>query len=145
MAESRQYWYLESLNLTAGQRNTLRDGLLTIGKRDNSPQPCERMHARVRTDNNAVIFEAWIEENDLTIAAIKSRLATLFGVAVGTITHSVNQTVYGVVVTFIQGGQNRIRLGSFGHNGAVWGTTEESASAARAYLAANANDWGDVA
>lgn len=145
MAESRQYFYLEALNITAGQRNTLRDGLLTLGRRESSVQPCERMHSRIRNDNNAIIFEAWLEEDDLTIAAIKARLATLFSVAVGTITHSVNQSVYGVVVTFIQGGQNRIRLGSFAHNGTNWGTTAESAAAARAYLAANAAEWGENA
>lgn len=144
MAESHQYFYLESLNLTAPQRQTLVTQFLGLGRDNNSPNPARRMQSRLRNDNLAIIFECVVDEDDLTIAAIKARLAAIFGVAVGTITHNVNQTVYGLTVVFIQGGQNRIRLGSFGHNGSAWGTTAQSREAAQAYLIANAADWGEL-
>lgn len=144
MAQSRQYFYLESLNLTAPQRQTLVTGLLGLGRDESSINPCRRMHSRIRNDNLAMLFEALIEEDDLTINAIKARLAAIFGVAVGTITHSTNQVAVGLVVTFIQGGQNRIRIGSFGHNGTAWGSTEASQAAAYAYLLANLAQWEAV-
>ena len=141
MAESHQYFYLESLNLTAPQRQTLVTQLLGIGRANNSSNPAHRMQSRLRNDNLAIIFEAVIEENDLTINAIKARLASIFGVAIGTISHNVANTAYGTAVVFIHSGQNRIRLGSFGHNGSAWGTTAQSREAALAYLIANAATW----
>lgn len=145
MAISHQYFYLESLNLTAPQRQTLVTQLLGLGRDENADSPARRMHSRVRNDNLAMLFEAVVEEDDLTINAIKNRLATIFGIAVGTISHSTNQSVYGFVVTYIQGGQNRMRLGAFAHNGTSWGTTAQSRQAAQAYLLANALAWGDNA
>lgn len=143
MANIRCYFGIENINLTVGQKNTLITGLQAIG--DNaSANPCNRNHWRIRADNNAVIFEANFDENNLTIDAIKQRLATIFGVAVGTITHSTSQNAtYGLIVTFIQGGQNKIRSVAFGYNGG-WGSWVESNAATRSYLAANAVAWGDV-
>jgi hypothetical protein len=145
MAINRTYFGIENLNLTAPQKQTLINGLLTIGANESSNQPCERMHTRTRNDNDAVIFEALVNEDNLTLLAIRTRLANIFSVAVGTITTSTNQVAnIGLVVTFIHGGQNKIRMMAFGHNGSAWGTTAQSRSAAQAYLAANAVDWGDA-
>lgn len=138
------YFGIENINLTNGQRNTLVAGLQTLGTSNSDPQPCNRNHWRIRTDNDAAIFEADFDENTLTIAAIKQRLATIFSVAVGTITHSTSQSAYGLVVTFIHGGQNKIRSVAFGHNGSAWGTYADSKAAVLAYLQANAAAWGDA-
>lgn len=145
MANIKCYFGIENLNLTNPQRTTLVTGLQALGVNNNSVQPAERIHWRVRTDNNAIIFEALFDEDNLTIAAIKARLATIFGVAVGTISHSTSQTAYGLVVTFTHSAQQKIRMVAFGHNGSVWGTWVDSNAAARAYLAANAAAWGENA
>lgn len=138
------YFGIENINLTNGQRSTLVTGLQSLAINNNDPQPCNRNHWRIRTDNNAVIFEAEFDEDTLTIAAIKQRLADIFSVAVGTITHSTSQSAYGLVVTFIQGGQNKVRSVAFGHNGSAWGTYADSKAAILAYLLANAVAWGDA-
>lgn len=140
----RLYFGIESLNLTAPQKQSLITGLQGIGLSPNSPNPAIRNHWRIRVDNDAVIFEGDFDENQLTIAAIKARLATIFGVAVGTISHSTSQNAtYGLIVTFIHSAQNKVRMVAFGNNGSAWGTLQESRSAAQAYLTANAVAWGD--
>src|SRR5688572_16025858 len=103
------YFGIENLNLTNQQRNTLVAGLQQLGH-NTSYLTNERNHWRFRLDNQAIIFEALFDENDLTIAAIKQRLANLFNVAVNTISHSTQQTAYGLLVTFIHGGQNKMRM-----------------------------------
>lgn len=141
MAQIACYFGIENLNLTNPQRALLVDGLKTIGD-NTSPYPNFRNHWRVRLDNNAVIFEASFDEDNLTIAAIKARLATIFGVAVGTISHSSSQNAtYGLIITFTHSAQQKIRMVAFGHNGSAWGTIEQSRTAAKAYLTANAAQW----
>jgi hypothetical protein len=143
MANIRCYFGIENINLTNPQRLTLITGLQALGD-NTSANPCNRNHWRIRTDNNAVIFEALFDEDNLTIDAIKQRLATIFGVAVGTISHSTSQNAtYGLIVTFTHSAQAKIRMVAFGYNGS-WRTWAESNAAARAYLAANAAAWGDV-
>lgn len=144
MAVQTLYFGIESLNLTAGQKNTLITGLQSLG--DNaSASPNRRNHSRIRLDNNAIIFEAAFETDNLTIDAIKQRLATIFNVAVGTITHSTASPGVGFTVTFIQGGQNRIRMISFGMTVAgTWPSWTVSNQAVRDYLIANSAAWGDV-
>lgn len=144
MAISQQHFGIENLNLTAPQKQTLLNGLLTIGNNESSNQPCERMHTRIRLDNDAMMFEAQINEDNLTLLAIRTRLANIFGIAVNQITTSTNQVAnIGLVVTFIQGGQNKCRMVAFGNVAGTWGTTQESRAAAQAYLAANAVAWGE--
>lgn len=145
MAEQALYFGIESLNLTAGQRNTLVAELQQLGTRNNGDAPNLRNHWRVRLDNLAVIFEAAFDTDSITIDAIKARLATIFNVAVGTISHNVVDNAAGKVVTFIQGGQNRIRMVCFGMTVAdTWPSLEISRAAARAYIDANAAAWGNV-
>lgn len=134
------YFGIENLNLTNEQRATLVAGLQALGLNNQSPFPHLRNHWRVRPDNNAVIFEADFDENTLTIAAIKARLATIFNVAVGTISHSTNQSAYGLVVTFTHSAQAKMRMVAFGHDG-VWPEWSESHAAAKAYLTTNAAAW----
>jgi hypothetical protein len=149
MATTRQYFGIENIpttGLTAQQKQTLINGLLTIGANENSPQPCERMHTRVRNDNDAVIFEALVNEDNLTVLAIRTRLANLFSVALNTITTSVNQVPsIGPVTTFSHSGVPKIRMVAFGHNGTNWGTTAQSKAAALDYLASNAAEWEPAA
>jgi hypothetical protein len=142
---TRLYYGIENLNLTAPQKSTLITGLQSLG--DNAhANPAHRNHWRVRNDNDAVIFEANFDESTLTIAAIKARLAAIFSVAVGTISHNTSQNAtYGLIITFTHSAQQKLRMVVFGMTGGVWGTLEQSRTAAQAYLAANAAAWGESA
>lgn len=141
MANLTCYFGIEILNLTNNQRNTLIDGLKTLGQ-NNSNKPNEKNHWRTRLDNQAVIFEALFNEDHLTINAIKQRLANIFNVDIGTISHSTNQvSMVGLVITFAHGGQSRVRMVAFGHDGLNWGTWAESNAAARSYLFTNMEAW----
>ena len=139
-AMSRKYFGIESLNLTTAQRNTLVDALRQMGANNQHPNPAYRNHWRVRLDNLAVIFEADWNVEDWTVEQVKQRLATIFGVSVSLVTHSVAQTVYGPVVTFTRT-TDRLRVVVFG---GVDATYKESQAAALAYLAANAEAWGET-
>lgn len=145
MAISHQYFGIENIpatGLTENQKQTLIDGLRTIGAGENSNQPCERMHIRTRNDNDAVIFESLVNEDNLTILAIRTRLSNLFGVALNTITASTNQVAnIGAVTTYSHNGTPKIRMAAFGHNGAAWGTTAQSRATAQAYIDANSVAW----
>lgn len=145
MTLRHQYFGIEILNMTAGQRATLRNGLQGIGRSESDPQPARRNHWRVRADNLAVIFEAVFDDDDLTIAAFTARLASIFGVGASTITHNATTqtflTLPSPVVTFIHSGQNRLRAVLFGGLSATWA---QSRAEAAAYLAANAAAWGDA-
>jgi hypothetical protein len=145
MANVHLYFGIENLNLTAPQKATFIEALQGLGQNNSGDKPNEKNHWRVRLDNDAVIFEALFDESNLTIAAIKARLATIFGVAVGTISHSTSQNAtYGLIVTFPHSAQNKTRMVAFGNNGSAWGTIAQSRAAAQAYLAANAAAWGDA-
>lgn len=145
MANVHLYFGIENLNLTAPQKATFIEALQALGQNNSGDKPNEKNHWRVRIDNDAVIFEGLFNEDNLTIVAIKARLATIFGVAVGTISHSTSQhATYGLIVTFIHSSQNKIRMVAFGHNGTAWTTIAQSRAAAQAYLAANAVAWGDA-
>jgi hypothetical protein len=139
----RVYFGIENLNLTNQQRNTLVAGLQQLGVNNASYHTNERNHWRIRLDNQAIIFEALFDENDLTIAAIKQRLANLFNVDVNTISHTTQQTIYGLLVTFVHGGQNKIRMIAFGHDGSSWGSWAESNLAVHVYLFNNLLAWED--
>ena len=134
------YFGIENLNLTNQQRNTLIDGLQQLGNNSGN-FPNEKNHWRIRLDNQAVIFEALFNEDHLTISAIKQRLATIFNVAIDTISHTTTQNLIGRVVTFAHGGQNKIRMVAFGHNGSTWGSWAESNAAVRSYLFTNMSAW----
>lgn len=135
------YAGIENLALNASQRQTLIQALEALGESNADSQPARRNHWRVRTDGDAVIFEALFNEDHWTIAAMKARLAAIFGVAVGTISHTVSNVAYGTVVTFIHSSVQRLRMIAFGGASATYA---ESQQAAQAYLAANAVAWGDV-
>lgn len=138
---TRQYYGIENLGLTAPQKQTLITALQALGDNANL-NPSRRNHWRIRTDNDAVIFEAQFNYADWTVQAITNRLATIFGVDPSTITATTSSTQYGPVVTFDRpAGTNRLRLVAFG---GFLATYAESHNAAIAYLIANAAAWGDV-
>lgn len=130
------YVGIEDIGLTAPQRETLVEALKRLGPKSDV-QPARLCHWRLRTDGKAAIFEADFGENEITIAAVKRYLADVFGVDPATVSHTLQQTQYGPLVTFSRGG-DRLRLVQFGGAEPTWA---ESGDACRAYLAANAAAW----
>ena len=149
MADVHLYFGLEVLSLTAPQKATLVANLQALGQR-NGGLPNERNHWRLRPDDDAVIFEAVFSEDNLTADSMKTWLASIFGVAVGTISHNLTTPTFGTrpsqVLTFTYNSIQRIRSVVFGsvRIDDVLTTYEESHAEALAYLAANAAAWGDA-
>lgn len=142
MAIKHVYFGVENLALSAEQRGTLVSELQALGTANNSSQPAERNHWRIRPDDEAAIFEAKFDETNIDIAAIKQFLADIFSVAVGTIEHSAQAVSYGLVVTFSRLGTDYLQSIAFGYD-AGWPAWEASRQATVAYLIANAVAWGE--
>ncbi len=128
MSDWRGYFYIEALSMTEQQKQTLVNALKAWGLRNQSDYPNERNHWRIRPDNNAVIFEAVFESNLLTVAALRTRLAALFGVNENLIIPTASSNQYGEIVVFKYNNINRLRVGVFGGRSAGY-----SASWAAAY------------
>lgn len=138
MADVELYFYLENVALTAGQRDTLINQVKTWGRRDQDPNPRHRNHWRVRPDNQAVIFEAWINEDRLTVLNLRGMLANLYSVDIAEISASTTSNAYGQLVSITYNTFLRLRVGVFG---GVAATYAASQAAALAYLAANRATW----
>lgn len=138
MASIHLYWYCENLGMTPAQRDTLAGAIRAWGDRNGDNNPVNRMHWRVRPDENAVIFEAWIEESNLSVLFFRQQLASLFGVSLASVTGSATTNAYGDLATFRYNSTDRLRLGVFGGVGATY---EQSRDAAVAFLAANTATW----
>ena len=136
---SRQYYGIENLALTVAQRDTLVSALRQLGA-NTHPNPCYRNHWRVRLDNQAIIFEGNFNDGDWTVATIRQRLATIFGVNVTLVTASTTTTAYGPVVTISYNSTARLRMIAFGGLLATWA---QSHDLVLAYLAANKTAWGE--
>lgn len=152
MAQFELYYGAEILptsTMTAGQRLTL-DGLLqAMGQANSDPNPRRRLHRRLRLDSLAAIYQGLLDEaTELSVAAFKAKLASVFGVNVSLITSSSTTTTFATlqstVVTFTYNSAAQFRVVVFGYTGSYSPTLTESAIEARAYLAANAAAWGEV-
>lgn len=133
---TRQYYGIEDLGMTAGQRQTLVDALKQVGD-NQSKYPNFRNHWRVRLDNKAVIFEGKFNDSDWTVDSVKEKLANLFGVDPATVGDSTQSTQYGPAVTYSRGG-DKLRLIAFGGLLASW---EESHDKVILFLRNNQADW----
>ena len=137
------YIGIENIALTAPQRATLVAALRALGPATD-PQPAELMHSRVRLDNDAVIFRARFQDNDLTTNSLRQFLATTFGVAIGQITAGNTSTTFKTlpspIVTMTFAAVQQMRFVLFGGLAA---TTQQSNDEVVAYLIANAVAWGD--
>jgi hypothetical protein len=127
MAKRHFYLGIENLALNSAQRATLVNELKALGPASD-PQPCRLNHWRTRPDNNAVIFEAHFDVSNLTTDRFKQRLAAIFGVDEGDISHSVQNPSYAdtttVVVTFTYGGTDYLRFATYGGVDASWGQSK---------------------
>lgn len=141
MTKWHGYMGVENLGLNTAQRQILIDELKTLGPGP-VQQPNKRMHWRTRLDEEAVILETVFDEDNLTIAKFKQRLATIYGVDVSEIGDaSTNQSFGGhttPVVTFSYSATDRLRVAIFGGPSATW---QESGDEAREYLILNNVEW----
>ena len=140
------YFGIENLALNAGQRGLLVDALRALGRHEPcSPQIACLNHWRTRLDDEAAIFEALFQKDNISIEAFKRKLGTIFGVSWVTIGHSTNLVTFDAretaIVTFSRTGTDYLRVAFFGYDGADWPTWNESGDECRAYLAANAEEW----
>jgi len=134
---SRQYYGIEDLGMTSGQRQTLIDVLKLTGN-NTSSSPNFRNHSRVRLDNLAVIFEGNFNDDEWTVTSITDKLANIFGVNPNNIGTSINQTTYGPVIIFTYNSIDRMRLIAFGGLLATW---NESHDLVVQYITNNLVDW----
>jgi hypothetical protein len=141
MADVELYFYVENVNLTTPQQQTLVDAVKAWGKRDQDPNPRHRNHWRTRLDNKAVIFEAWVDNDNLTLLSLRQRLATLFGVALAQVTGAVTTPSYGQLVTITYSSQVRARFGVFG---GVTADYQTSQARCIEFLLANLAAWDIV-
>ena len=139
----RGYMAIENLNLSVPQRQLLVATIQSLG-----PQahflPDHFNHWRVRLDNQAVIFEAQFDADNLSVDAFKHRLANIVDVDEDTIAHAMNLHTFASIATpaftFSRAGTDYLRVAPFAGLSSTWA---ESAHEARAYLAARHDDWTD--
>ena len=136
------YIAIENLALNATQRATLRAALQALGPTTNR-QPARLCHWRNRNDGQARIYEADFLHANLTPAKFKQRLGAIFDVSPATIGHTIIYRVFAdratPIITFSRAGVEYLKFAAFGGIGATW---QESGDEARAYLDANADEWG---
>jgi hypothetical protein len=141
MANWHGYIGIENLNLNATQRQVLVDALKVLGP-TSDPQPARLCHWRTRLDNEAVIFEALFNEDNLTVARFKGRLGAIFGIDPASIDHTTITRHFAdgdtPVVTFSRLGTDYLRFALFGGTGASW---QQSGDECRGYLVANREEW----
>lgn len=136
------YILIEDLAMTAPQRTTLWAELQALGIAPTSPQPAQRNHWRIRLDGDAILFEALFDDTNFTIANLKARLASIFSVDVGDISHVLNSTTYDTIPTpdveFSYLATPRVGMWLFGDLSATW---EQSRLEVLAFLATNSAAW----
>ncbi len=138
MSEWQGYFYIENLGLSAQQKQTLVDVLHAWGLRNVDPSPKKRNHWRVRLDNEAVIFEAVFEANNITVLWFRNKLAEIFSVPLANITATTTTTDYGPLSTFKYNTVNKLRMGIFASLNATW---SESHDAVLQFISDNRSAW----
>jgi hypothetical protein len=145
MALWHGYLAAENLAMNEAQKDAFVDRLRGLGQ-DNGGAAQFRMQLRPRNDGQAAIFEAKFNDAQLTPAAIKQFLASIFGVSVASISHAVGTAGFGSgttqYVTFTRTGIDYLRVAAFGGTSASW---EQSKTEAQAYLALNSAEWNEAA
>jgi hypothetical protein len=112
--EWQGYFYIENLGMNAQQKQTLIDAMKAWGLHNDTSNPRDRNHWRVRLDNEAVIFEAVFEADQLTVSNLRTHLAGVFGVNENLISFTTSQNQYGELVVFKYNNVDRLRVGVFG-------------------------------
>ncbi len=138
------YVGFQDLNLTRNQRRVLWNVFRDLPPAMLTGQPKHLNQFRVSLDNKKAICELLFNEGDITIANIKKKLATLFGVDEGNISTAQKSIEYGwshsPVWTFAYNSTNYFRVVVFGGVGADW---LQSKDAAKDYIRRNIEEWDE--
>lgn len=126
MARKRFYLGCENIALTAPQRDTLTDALKLLGPLSD-PSPAKRPHWRVRLDSDAVIMEAEMDDANLTAAALRQQLATIFGVSLAQVTSTTSNPAAGTVLMMSYQAVARVRFVLFGGSSAAYAESKAAA------------------
>ena len=141
MALWHGYIGIENINLDAVQRQTLIDAIKALGP-SSDPQPARLNHWRTRLDEEAAIFEALFNDENLTVDKFKDRLAAIFGTQASQIDDAISNVDYAgygtTIVMFSRKKIDYLRFALFGGRDAAW---MESGDECRAYLHANLEEW----
>ncbi len=140
-----EFWHgylgIEILGLSGPQKKALSDEIEALGP-DQNPQPAHLCHWRTRPDNEAAIYEALFDFDQLSIAKTKSRLGVIFDVDPATIGSDVTETSFAgfetKVITFSRSGTDYIRMALFGNTGSGY---VESYAEVVGYLVENRSEW----
>ena len=136
--EWQGYFYIENLGLNAQHKQMLVAALQSWGLHNDAPNPCNRNHWRVRSDGEAVIFEAVFDVDNLTLPSLRSRLAGFYGVDAEQIDVSTSQNRYGEVATFSNNHVDRLRVGVFAGRQAGYAASQ---AAAQQFVIDFSNAW----
>ena len=139
MAQWHGYLAIEDIDLTDEQRASILAAFRALGP-GNDPQPARLLHSRTSLDGSKAIFSANFNEDNLTVAKVKSFLADAVGVDPGIIDDTTQQTARGPLVTYSVAAVDKIRFLVFESVGSTW---EASRLQVLAYLKANAIEWGE--
>ncbi len=138
----RGYFGIENLNLSGPQKALLVDELERLGPAEH-PQPAYLNHWRYRADDEAAIYEALFDFEQLTIAKTKSRLGAIFNVSPATIGSDLVEISFAgfitKVITFSRSGTDYLRMAIFGNTTSSY---DESHAEVLGYLFANLDEWG---
>ena len=94
MANQYGYFVVEALvAFTPAQAAALLSDLCLIGQEDTGPTHRRLIHQE-RLDANAAIYRGVFNENQLTHAAIRNRVATILGVPPGQVTTTTGTEIY---------------------------------------------------
>lgn len=133
-------------NLGVGNWNTLVASVDNIISHHIVGDPSTYFQKRMRLDNNAVIYEANFDEDDINFNAFKNKLATIFGIDpllvtfVPSVVHLLFRDSVNVVYSYLA--LPRFTIGFFGrdilNNTCTW---DQSKDECREYLRLNNAAW----
>lgn len=141
MANKHLYIGLENINLTNAQRAQMYAAVKAL-QVPGQNRPLFLNHERLRTDQQAGIWEALFDDAWLTIDKFKEYIAGVFGILPTLIAHTTASQSFGGGTTFIvtlqYQTQNRMRAALFG---GVNATEAQSHAEALGYLILNKALW----
>lgn len=136
------YIAIEDLGMNQNQRQTLFAIFETLSPATLTDQPKHKNQFRRSLDGSKAILEMLFDEDDLSIAAFRQKLAATFGVQAGNIGVVQTQREYGwswtPIWTFSRNSVSYFRVALFGGVGADW---QQSRDACANYLRRNSNEF----
>jgi hypothetical protein len=119
------YIGFEFLNVTDAQKQAIANALHALGPQHDIP--CHLNHFVWDESGTRVIFEALFDEDTITLTKVKHYLANAVGINPDIVSDNVTSTAFGLLVTLVVGGINRLRFCVFGGINSDYTTSHSSA------------------